>query len=155
MDTRNVTLLLARPLVHFARRTHALLKLQPREVEVLLAAYGRTVAPGFGEGLTSEDFLLEQGKKAHKALPRRNRRTAEEKARAYVMAPEPDFALWAAARERAATRVAALLADDLVSCAELVPNAEDSLDDPVRDLVRFWLSEPALTARVRAGLLIE
>lgn len=147
--------LIARPLVHFARKTHALLKLQPREVEVLLAAYGRTVAPGFGEGLTSEDFMAEQGKKAHKALPRRSRRTAEEKARAYVMAPEPDFAAWAASRERAATRVAALLADDLVSCAELVPNAEDSLDDPVRDLIRFWLSEPALTARIRAGLLVE
>jgi tetratricopeptide (TPR) repeat protein len=154
---------LARTLTLVARGSHAILKLTPRELEVTLASYARTSVAGFGRGLTSEDLLEDQGKRIYKALSRKARKVAEEAAQRYVVTtPHVDFVRWVDSRERVATRVGALLCDDLLAAVEGMlrarsdaPSREtvvDVRDETVRDLLRFWVSEQALRSRTRAGL---
>jgi tetratricopeptide (TPR) repeat protein len=153
---------LARVLSLVARSCHAILKLTPRELEVVLAAYARTMVAGFGRGLTSEDLLEDQGRRIYKALSRRARKAAEEVVQRYVTTAPIEFVSWCDGRDRLATRAAALLCDDLAAAVEGVLRSRsdaqprnitiDLGEDSVRDLMRFWVSEPALRARTRAGI---
>ncbi len=156
------TFALARVLSLVARNCHAVLKLTPRELEVVLAAYTRTMVAGFGRGLTSEDLIEDQGRKIYKALSRRARKAAEDIVQRYVSAPAVDFVKWSEGRDRLATRTAALLCDDLSASLEGIVRARteapsrsvtiDLSDESSRDLLRFWVSDAALRARTRAGL---
>jgi len=153
---------LARVLSLVARNCHPILKLTPRELEVVLAAYARTMVAGFGRGLTNEDLLEDQGRKIHKALSRRARKAAEDVVPRYVSAPPVDFVKWSEGRDRLASRAASLLCDDLSTSLEGMVRARseasnrsvtiDLNDEASRDLLRFWVSEAALRARTRAGL---
>lgn len=154
--------LLARPLYLVARRIHPVAKLQPREIQVLLAAAARQVDPSFGAGLTSDEYLQEHGRRLQRALPRRARRTVEDLARRHLAAPPVDFPSVVAGAEGAALRVAAVLADDLQACVEVLQRTERDLQGlsgaallrrsgPVHDVVRFWLSDDALALRRRLG----
>jgi tetratricopeptide (TPR) repeat protein len=155
--------LLARPLVAIARQLHAVEKLTPRELEVLLASAARGVVPGYGAGLTSEEDLESQAKRLPKALSRRSRKVAEQLARQYVEAPRLDFASWAADLSTIATRLAALLSDDLPGCVEAMQRNERELSGltgsalvlrspDISDLMKFWLSESAMAIRARLGM---
>ncbi|MCZ7683930.1 MAG: tetratricopeptide repeat protein [Sandaracinaceae bacterium] len=73
---------LARAMANITVGLHAVDKLTPRELEIVLAAAARRVVPGFGTGLTSEDVLEDVGKRLHRALSRRARKDLEELARA-------------------------------------------------------------------------
>jgi tetratricopeptide (TPR) repeat protein len=149
--------MLTRVLTLVSRHLHPVLKLTHREIEVLLASYARTVVPGFGRGLTSEELLEDQSKRMYKALSRRARKIAEDAVHRYVGQEPPDFIKWTEMRERLATRAGALLSDDLVATVECVArtrgDARDSSvdlrDEGVRDLLRFWVSEAAFRARQR------
>ncbi|MEM9071871.1 MAG: tetratricopeptide repeat protein [Myxococcota bacterium] len=156
--------LLARPLVHIARGFAAVDKLTPRELEVLLASAARNVRPRHGTGLTSEEVLDAQGKRVHKALSRRQRKAMEESASLYVEAGRVDFPRWARAAQRTANRIAALLADDLAACVDVLRRTERDLSamngatlvtesTVVSDLVTFWASKAAMHVRKHAGLL--
>lgn len=148
--------MLARVLGLAARNCHPVLKLTHREIEVLLAAYARTVVPGFGRGLTSEELLEEQSKRVHRALSRKARKSAEEAVHRYVTQDPPEFVKWTESRERLANRAASLLTDDLVATIESMARTRDSRDssvdlrdDSVKDMLRFWVSEAAFRARGR------
>jgi len=156
--------LLAQPLVLMAHGLHAVEKLTPRELEVFLAAACRTVDPAFGGGLTADDLLEDQGKRIHRSLPRRARRQAEEAVRGYLGMPVLDFQSFVDDLRRAAMRMAAVLSDDLASTVAVVQREDEELvglsgpallrrSGPVNDLVRFWLSEPALEVRRALGYL--
>lgn len=156
--------LLARPLVHLARGFSAVDKLTPRELEVLLSSAARHVDPKHGVGLTSEEVLDAQAKRLHKALSRKQRRALEEAAARYLEAGRVDFDRWARAARRTATRVAALLADDLAAAVDVLRRTERELSalsgaslitesELVADLVRFWTSEAAMHLRRHAGLI--
>ena len=155
--------LLARPLVQVARGIEAVEKLTPRELEVLLASAARNVDDGYGQGLTSEEFLGEQRKRLHKATPWLHRKVVDEAARAYVAAGPVDFGRLSRGATRTAARVAALLSDDLVASVRALQRTErdiQGLAGPallagspiVRDLLAFWASEPAMHLRRHAGL---
>jgi len=131
---------------------------------VLLASAARNVAPGYGAGLTSEDFLNDQAKRIWKALPRRARKLSEEAAQRYVSTQRVDFPAWAEGVLRAAQRVGAVVADDLGGCIDMMQRTErdlQGLDGPalvrtsaaVADLLRFWVSETGLNVRKRGGML--
>ena len=105
--------LLARPLVLIAQELHALEKLTPRELEVLLASAARTVKPSFGAGLTSEDFLDEQNRRIGRALPRRPRKLLEEASAEYVQGPRVDIAHLTAWIVQNASHIAAIICGDL------------------------------------------
>ncbi len=156
--------LLAKPLVTVAKGIAATQKLTPRELEVALAALCRVVSPDFGRGLTNEDVLLDQQKKLYRALGRRQRKPVEVLAQAYVEAGPPDFHRWVADVNKISSRIAALLADDLLSCVEVLRASDRELSGlrgselvqkspEVADLLRFWVSEAAIVLRQRAGLL--
>jgi len=156
--------LLTRPLAAISAGLHPVEKLTPREVEVLLASACRNVSPGYGSGLTSEDFLADQAKRIHKALPRRVRKSVEGMAGRYVETPRLDFPRWSAAVGRVCQAVAALLSDDLVACVEVMQRSErelSGLEGPalvrssstVRDLLRFWVSDAGVKLRQQIGML--
>jgi tetratricopeptide (TPR) repeat protein len=137
-----------------ARRCHALVKLTPRELEVLFAAYARTVSPSFGRGLTSEELLDDQSRRLHRALSRRARKSAEGAVQRYVAEEDVDLVRWVDHRLLEATRVAALACDDLqaaLTCLSRLRGeprdaALDTNDAVTHDLLRFWVSDPALRA---------
>ncbi|MEM7138931.1 MAG: tetratricopeptide repeat protein [Myxococcota bacterium] len=154
---------LAKPLAHVARNYHAIEKLTPRELDVLLASAARTVKPDFGSGLTSEEFLNEQTRRLQRAIPRRDRRAVRDAAERYARSKRVKFERWVHAAERTATRVALLLADDLEPLArdvrsriapELQQDDEAIRSHPVyREALSFWASPAAMHLREHMGLL--
>lgn len=155
---------LSRVFANIARGIATIDKLTPREVEVVLAAAARTVAPTFGQGLTSEDFLDDQSKRIGKALSRRNRKTLEELAAQYVSSPAPDFPTWARALQQTANRAAVLVGDDLNAGVEVLRRTEREFvgidgatlartSPIIADLLRFWVSEAAFAFRRHAGTI--
>lgn len=146
--------MLTRMLVLCARKCHPLLKLAPRELEVTFAAYARNWVPAFGAGLTSEDILDDHGRRLAKALSRRTRKLAEESVLRYAAHGGMDLVQWVESREREATRVAALVSDDLSGALECLSRSRDTgatdrSEETARDLYRFWVGEAAIQARRR------
>ncbi|MFW6197595.1 MAG: hypothetical protein ACOC5B_01905, partial [Myxococcota bacterium] len=155
--------LLSRSLVHAAQGFQAVGKLTPREIEVLLASAARSVQPGYGRGLTSEEFLDDQARRIHKALPRRARKAMEGAVERYVQAPKVDFPAWCRAVRRTANRVAAVVADDLMAVLLALRATERELSDlappelvrtsaMASDLLRFWGSDEAQSLRAELGM---
>ncbi len=155
------TFLLARPLTQIARGYHAIEKLTPRELDVLLASAARTVKSDFGTGLTSEEFLNEQARRLQRAIPRRDRRRVRETALAYAQARRVKFERWVNAAERTAVRVALLLCDELEPLAEDIRSRAtagretEGVDDhpAYRDALSFWASPAAMHLREHMGLI--
>jgi hypothetical protein len=146
--------MLARMLVLCARKCHPVIKLAPRELDVVFAAYARNLVPSFGAGLTSEDILDEQGRRLYKALSRRNRKAIEDTVQRYAAQGGVDLVPWVESRSREATRIAALVCDDLKGALECLARsrdtgATDNSEETTRDLYRFWVSDAALRARKR------
>ncbi|MEM8609123.1 MAG: tetratricopeptide repeat protein [Myxococcota bacterium] len=162
-DPSTQTFALARPLTHIARGYHAVEKLTPRELDVLLASAARTVKPDFGSGLTSEEFLNEQTRRLQRAIPRRDRRAVRDAAIEYASAKRVKFERWVHAAERTATRVALLLSDDLSPLvrdlrSRIAPELRDEEGTleahPVyRDALSFWGSPAAMHLREHMGLI--
>jgi hypothetical protein len=156
--------LLARPLANVSRRLHAVNKLAPVEIEMLLAAAVRIVDPTYAMGLTDEDFLTAHSRRVVKALSRRARRAVEETAHAYAASKRIDFNEWAHNVRTTAARAALVLCDDLPGAITLVRRLEGDLAGLkgaalaqgialMNDLVRFWVSDAAFTLRRRLGML--
>ncbi|MCC6902666.1 MAG: hypothetical protein IT377_27080, partial [Polyangiaceae bacterium] len=156
--------LFARPLALLARGAHALGRLAPTEVALLMLAAGRLLDPSFGAGQADEDFLTQHAKRVQKALSRRARRALEEHAPAFMAAPRLDWEQWAFEHKKIASRVAVLLADDLPASVAMVRRMEGDLAGLrgaalaqgialTHDLLRFWVSDAAFALRRRIGLL--
>jgi tetratricopeptide (TPR) repeat protein len=156
--------LLARPLANLARGLHAVDKLAPQAIELLLAAAARNVEPGFGAALTDEEFLNAHARRVAKALSRRSRRAVEDAALAYARAKRPSIVEWAQAVRITAARAALVVSDDLPSSVTLVRRMEADLAGVqgaalaqgmalLRDLLRFWISDAALALRKKLGML--
>jgi tetratricopeptide (TPR) repeat protein len=152
---------LSRVFANIKRGFHAVNKLTPREIEVLLAAAGRIVDPRFGEGLTSEDFLEEQCRRLKSAISRKSRKLVEDAATEYVASQPIDFGLWAHHVDQTAARAGLLVTDNLIASLEMLRKSErDALQSAatmsfspvVRDLILFWVSEQATTARRVTGV---
>lgn len=162
LDAPHRTFAIARVVANVAAGLHAVDKLTPRELEIVLAAIARRVAPGFGAGLTSEELLDDIHRRFFRALPRRAKRDLEEAARAYVAAGERDFAAVTEAVHASAQRLALLVSDDLLASIDVLKRTERdiaSLEGPrlvahptVSRLVRFWISPEADALRQRMGL---
>lgn len=162
-DPCTQTFMLAQPMTHIARGYHAVEKLTPRELDVLLASAARTVKPDFGSGLTSEEFLNEQTRRLQRAIPRRDRRLVRDAALAYSQAKRVKFDRWVNAAQRTAIRAALLLSDDLDPLVQdlrsrLAPDreAEDGTFDThptYIDALKFWASPAAMHLREHMGML--
>lgn len=156
--------LFARPLALLARGGHALGRLAPAEIALLLIAACRALDPSFGAGVSDEDFLQQQQRRVQKAMSRRSRRALEEIGPTFMATPRPDWEQWAFEHRKSAARAASLLADDLPSSIALVRRMEGDLAglrgaalaqgiNLTHDLLRFWVSDAAFALRRRIGLL--
>jgi hypothetical protein len=156
--------LLARPLANIARRLHAVNKLAPVEIEMLLAAAVRVIDPGYGRGLSDEEFLNAHSRRVAKALSRRGRRALEETAPVFARAARVDYNDWAHKVRTTAARAALVLSDELPGAIALVRRLEGDLAGltgvalaqgiaMMNDLMRFWVSDAAFTLRRRVGMM--
>ncbi len=146
--------LLARPLGAIACGLESVLKLTPREIEILIAASVRTVDRNYGTGLTSEDLLNDQSKRVGRALARRERKLLEAAIARYQTETTTNFSTWVRATQLSVSRAAALVSGDLPAVVAQLrseqPSTATQLADVVRsseaisDLMRFWVSEEAL-----------
>lgn len=151
---------LGRAFGFLARGATAAACLPDRELRIFLAAAARTAIEGFGDGLTSSEFLDEQARRIARGVPRRDRRALEDAALAYAQAPSLDLPRWRAALDRAAVRAAMLVADDLAAALEVLAQADPALahapgEERVAHFaghVRFWVSDEAMELRRRSGL---
>ena len=155
---------IARVMANIARKLHAVDRLAPDALAVLLAAAARTIDPTFGAGLADEDFLNNHARRVSRSLPWLGRGAVEEAARAYVGAPRLDPVEWQFRVRLTASRAALVVSDDLPGSVGLLRQAEGDLAGltgaalaqgmrGVQDLMRFWVSDPALTLRRRLGTL--
>jgi tetratricopeptide (TPR) repeat protein len=155
--------LLTQPMTQIARGYHAVDKLTPRELDVLLASAARTVKPDFGSGLTSEEFLNEQTRRLQRAIPRRDRKLVRDAALAYSQAKRVKFDRWVNAAHRTALRAALLVCDDLEPLVQdvrsrIAPEREaegETFDThPVYiDALKFWASPAAMHLREHMGMV--
>jgi hypothetical protein len=162
-DPCTQTFMLAQPMTHIARGYHAVEKLTPRELDVLLASAARTVKPDFGSGLTSEEFLNEQTRRLQRAIPRRDRRLVRDAALAYSQANRVKFDRWVHAAQRTAIRAALLLSDDLDPLVQdlrsrIAPEREAEggtfdTNPTYIDALKFWASPAAMHLREHMGML--
>ncbi|MBX7084040.1 MAG: hypothetical protein K1X88_32830 [Nannocystaceae bacterium] len=135
----------------------------PRELEILVAAAARTFAPGFGETVAAPDVLDDHMRTLGKAVSRKRRRAFEIAAEAFPKTRGPDTATFIQWVRQSARRIALLVADDLPASLGTVARAEGisgklgvatMRTSPVlADLVRVWVSRPAMTLRYACGLL--
>ena len=162
-DPATQAFLLAQPMTQIARGYHAVEKLTPRELDVLLASAARTVKPDFGTGLTSEEFLNEQTRRLQRAIPRRDRKLVRDTALAYSQANRVQFDRWVRAAQRTALRAALLVCDDLDPLVQDVQNriaperkaeGETFETHPAyAEALKFWASPAAMHLREHMGLL--
>ena len=153
---------IARAMANVAVGLAAVDRLTPRELEIVLAAISRRVSEGYGAGLTSEDVLDDVSKRLYKALPRRDRKTVDESAQAYVKAKSIDFAHYVEAVVTSASRIALVVADDFMAALEVLKKSERDIAElsgakllrhpKVSRLARFWVSPEAEILRTRIGL---
>ena len=156
--------LLARVMANISRNLQAIDKLSADTLALLLAAAARTVDAGFGTGLADEEFLNNLARRVSRSLPWLGRGAVEEAARAYVAAPRLDPAEWLFRARLGAQRAALIVGDDLPGSIALLRQTEGDLAGltgaplaqgmrSVHDLLRFWVSDPALAARRKLGTL--
>jgi Tfp pilus assembly protein PilF len=156
--------LFARALALLARGAHALARLAPTEIELLLISAARLIEPTFGAGFADEDFLTGQSRRLQKSLSRARRKMLEEVAPSYMAHAKIDYEKWAFEQRRVAARAALVLADDLPGSIGLVRRTEGDLAGLrgaplqqgialVQDLLRFWVSDAAFALRRRLGIM--
>ncbi len=155
---------IGRPLANLARRLHVVDAVSAEEVGLLLRAAGRTVDPSFGGSSADEDAVMALSKRVPKAISWLGRGRFEDAARAFVHGPYVDSGKFVRRARVTAARAALVVADDVRSSVALVRRLEGdgaSLDSEaqargmhvVRDLLRFWTSDPAMAVRRRLGIV--
>ncbi len=153
--------LVSRIFAIIALKFQAVVKLTPRELEVVLASAARTVDSTFGQGLTSESYLDEQNRRIVRAMPRRDRRQLQEVAADYIARAPVDFASLVSYVDRLASAAALLVADDLQASLEALSlsrrdlrklTLEEALakDTLLPFICSFWVSPAAKTFRAWA-----
>ncbi|MBN1605066.1 MAG: tetratricopeptide repeat protein [Polyangiaceae bacterium] len=154
--------LVARLLCNIARRLHIVDRLSPRELEVLLAAAGRNAQPGYGSGLTDDETLNALARRVSKSTPWVRRRAVDDAALRFTGTADVDASGWHANVRRTAAFAAVVIVDDLVVATDMLrryeSGAEESeagvdVEEFVRDLMLFWVSESAFAVRRRLGIL--
>jgi tetratricopeptide (TPR) repeat protein len=148
---------LARAVFNLARGVHPIDAFSPREIEVLLAASGRSVVPAYGEGVAARDILDERQRLILKGLPRRRRDQYKAACALLARSPAQDLGTFVQWAHQTARRVALVVADDLLGSLDALRRTDEIGDGPaspiVADLLKVWVSKPAMDLRRRVGLV--
>jgi tetratricopeptide (TPR) repeat protein len=156
--------LLARPLCNVARGLSAVDALPDGDLGLLLAAAGRLVDGSFGSGRYDEASLEPLARRVAKSTSWLSRGRLEDAARAYLGSGAVDAADFGLRARLSAARAALLVADDVVSCVQILRRTEGDLSGAkpprsevavrtLRDMLFFWVSDPAMQARRDVGML--
>ncbi len=133
-----------------------------RELEIVLAASARNASPSYTSQHASAEVLDDRLRLILRGLPRRRRRAFEAAAETYAQSRPLDMNTAVQWMQQTARRVALVVADDLVpSLATLArmeglgaSSGEELARHPVvADLMRVWISKPAMELRQRLGML--
>ncbi|MBC8066849.1 MAG: tetratricopeptide repeat protein, partial [Deltaproteobacteria bacterium] len=149
--------------VNLARGVFTIDLFTPRELDILLAASARAQVPAFGERVATAEVLDEYARTISRALPRKRRRAHEISAEAYAQLRGPDVSTFVHWVRQSARRIALVVADDLAAGIAQVARAEQLPaksgiaavrgSPVVADLMRVWVSKPAMLLRYTSGLL--
>ena len=155
--------IIAHSLFLLSRGLYPITLFTARELEIMLAAAARHVSPSYGRDVAPRDVLDENLRLLLKGLPRRRRRGFEAAAEVYARARPLDVNTAVQWTRQTARRVALLVADDLHASLTALGRIEDlglpmgaelARSNPVvGDLMKVWVSKPAMTVRRRLGLL--
>ncbi len=156
--------LLARPLANIARRLHVVDALPAGDMALYLGALGRTADSTFLPAGLDEAAVEALAKRVSKSFSWLSRGRGEDVARAYVQAGPVDAPEFVRRVKLAASRAALLVSDDAAQVVYLLRRIEGDQSNldvaradagmrTVRDMLRVWLSEPAMGVRREIGLL--
>lgn len=156
--------LLARPLANVARGLSAVDALPDVDLGLLLAAAGRLVDPSFASGQVDEGSLEPLMRRVSKSISWLARGRVEDATRAYLAEGAFDASDFALRVRLSAARAALLVADDVVSAVQVLRRTEGDLSGAkpprsdvavrlIRDMVYFWVSDPAMQVRREIGML--
>ncbi len=157
------TFVITQAVVNLARGVFPIDLFTARELDILLAASARAQVPGFGERVATAEVLDEYQRTIARALPRKRRRAHEISAEAYAQQRGPDVATFVHWVRQSSRRIALVVADDLGGGIAQVARAENLAgkvgiaavrSSPIiADLLRVWVSKPAMLLRYALGLL--
>jgi hypothetical protein len=145
-----------------ARGLYPIGLLSARELEIVLAASARNVAPHYNTTVATPDVLDEHLRLILRGLPRRKRRGFESAAEVYARSRPLDVTTAVQWMQQTARRVALIVADDLSASMAALARMEglgqakgsEFVRHPmVSDLMRVWISKPAMSVRQRLGIL--
>ena len=131
----------------------------PRELDVVLAASARHAMPNYPAAGVPGDTLDEHLRLILRGLPRRRKRAFESAAELYARSRPIEMSTATQWMHQTARRVALIIADDLGASLSTLARMEGySAGDLARhpvvgDLMRVWISQPAMTVRQRLGIL--
>jgi len=151
---------LAYALFNMARGLHPLQQFTSQELGVLLAAATKSVVPGYASASAPESVLEEHGRTILRGISRRKRKAFDTAAEAYARAPALDASTFLQWSRQTARRVALVFSDDLDAAIGQVVKDERIAEpagmqrfarSPVlADLLKVWVSRPAMALRARA-----
>ena len=146
-----------------ATRLHPAIWLRTEELETIVTGAVRVVAPAYTLGGAGSDEANSARDTLRKLVSRRWRRPLELAGEELVVKPAGSVAGWQIAIKQTMLRAAMLLADDLPASFEAMrhvvamPAVRGAAlvqgSEPVRDLMRFWISNRAASVRQHAGML--
>ncbi len=152
----------ARLFATFGRRWHAVMRFEGAELDGWIAAAVRLADSNYGVGTPDEETISVLAKRLAKALPWGRRGRVEEAASACMATGLTSSQQFVSQTRLAATRLALVLADDLVNVVTWIRRTEGDLSGLpgdraqqgvalAQDLVRTWVQEPAFALRRRLG----
>lgn len=155
--------LITQALAHIARGTYPVHLMAPRDLALTIAAAIRTVAPGYGNGLAPAELLDDRARLLTRGVPRRKRKMLEGTAQvcAAMQPLEPNVLVhWL---HQTTGRLAAIVSDDIVNTVSVIRRTDDIGEERgadllarspvIDDLLRTWMTEPAMVVRRRIGLV--
>src|SRR5690606_6427376 len=143
---------------NMARRFSVVDALPAGDLALLLAAAARLVDGSFGSGQFDESHLEPLARRVAKSTSWLSRGRVEDAVRAYLAAGPVEAAELSLRVRMSAARAALLVADDIVSCVQILRHTEGDLSGlgapraeaavrMIRDMVFFWVSDPAMQVR--------
>lgn len=155
--------LLTQALAHIARGTYPVHFLAPRELALTVVAAIRSIMPGYGSALAPAEALDDRARALLRGLPRRKKPMLDATAQTCAAMALPEANVLVHWLHQTAGRLAALVADDLLEVIEVVRRTDKlgsergadlvARSPVVADLLRVWMSEPAMVVRRRMGLV--
>jgi cellulose synthase operon protein C len=153
--------LLAFGVASIATRLHPALWLRPEDLELAVVGGVRTVHPAFTLGAIGDEANPARDT-LRKVISRRWRRPMELAAEELVVKPPGHVGEWQVMIRQTMLRAAMLIADDLAASFEAMRYVVElpavrgaalvQSSEPVRDLLRFWISNRAASVRQHAGM---